>query len=123
MEEGIERSATLSWRDALPICGKVEAQCDWSRGKKQESGRCEVSPRDIFPCQEEHCKPLARVLDIILLVNKKKKKSCWKALSKAIQELCNPSHTSKRSVRSAPSSIVYILIALTMKKCILLWVW
>ena len=27
-----------------------------------------LSPRDLFPCQEERCKPMARDLDVILIV-------------------------------------------------------
>lgn len=41
----------------------------WRREKK---GRrivgVRLSPRDLFPCLEEHCKPVARVLDIILIM-------------------------------------------------------
>ena len=49
------------------LCLSVENY--WSRENK---GRrivgVSLSPRDLFPCQEERCKPMARVLDLILIV-------------------------------------------------------
>lgn len=38
--------------------------------KRHQSGRCEVGLRDIVSCHKEACKPLARVLDIIVIVKK-----------------------------------------------------
>ena len=40
-------------------------------GKKKQCGRFKIRPRDIAPCHIEICKPLGRILDVILTIKKR----------------------------------------------------
>lgn len=88
--------------------------------KRHQSGMCEVSLRDIASWHQESHKTLPRVLDIVLIVKKPFEK-CQRVLNVAEWECYYLIHISKSCKECKYCPVVYILVALTMKKSTWLW--